>query len=53
VVDYLHYSPDFNRFLADEVARHVDLRALRRSERFIVPEVATGQPRTPPGAGRT
>lgn len=45
VVDYLHYSPAFSRFLAEEVAQHIDVRALRRNERLIEPDAATGQPR--------
>lgn len=44
IVDDVHYSPDFNRFLAEQVARGIDLRALAaaRAERSATP---TGAPR--------
>jgi GDSL-like lipase/acylhydrolase family protein len=44
IVDDVHYSPAFNRFLADEVARRIDLAALVRARpRGAV--TPTGEPR--------
>ena len=53
IVDYLHYSPAFSRFLAEEVARHIDVAAIAPGVALIAPGRATGQPRHAPSAGRS
>jgi lysophospholipase L1-like esterase len=52
VVDDVHYSPAFNQFLAEKVARHVDLRALVRARPEPSEARATGARRRPVGSRR-
>ena len=44
IVDDVHYSPAFNRFLAEQVARRIDLGALAAARRDR-PAAPTGAPR--------
>lgn len=46
IVDDVHYSPGFNRFLAEHVAKHIDLRGLVPRSQSINEEEATGTPRS-------
>jgi hypothetical protein len=45
IVDDCHYSPSFNRFLAEHVAKHVVLETLTPRDRLIDDSSATGVPR--------
>ncbi len=44
IVDECHYSPNFNRFLAEHVARHIDLKSLLHVDKSHTP-APTGVPR--------
>lgn len=45
IIDELHYSPAFNRFLAEHISKHIDLKSLA-PRRFLIDEsAATGLPR--------
>ncbi|HEX2056126.1 MAG TPA: hypothetical protein VHF07_06515, partial [Nitrospiraceae bacterium] len=46
VIDELHYSPAFNRFLAEQIARHIDLKRLVPRTSVIDTTAATGMSRT-------
>jgi hypothetical protein len=45
IVDYLHYSPAFNRFLGEEVARHIKSSIWRSGDGSATPWGPTGQSR--------
>ena len=45
IVDDVHYSPNFNRFLAQHVARYIDLESLRAESPGTDIEQSTGGPR--------
>jgi hypothetical protein len=45
VIDELHYSPPFSRFLAEQIAGHIDLRRLAPREHLIDETAATGMSR--------
>jgi hypothetical protein len=45
IVDDCHYSPSFNRFLAEHVAKHIALETLLPRDRVIDDSLATGVPR--------
>jgi len=45
IVDDCHYSPSFNRFLAEHVAKHIVLEALAPRGKLIDDSSATGVPR--------
>jgi hypothetical protein len=47
IVDNVHYSPAFNEFLAQHVAKYVDLKSLASRPSANDPTKATGEPRTP------
>ncbi|MEO5863626.1 MAG: hypothetical protein ABIQ79_01125, partial [Nitrospiraceae bacterium] len=46
IVDDVHYSPGFNRFLAEHVAKHIDLAGLVPHSHPINEEEATGASRS-------
>ena len=46
IVDDVHYSPGFNLFLAKEVTKYIDLKALKTRTALIDDAAATGLPRT-------
>ena len=43
-IDDVHYTPGFNKFLAEHVASHIDLKKLSVSPGYL-PQEATGAPR--------
>ena len=45
IIDDVHYSPSFNRFLAERVANHIDLRSFPPRSAAINESKATGEPR--------
>ena len=46
LVDDLHYSPGFNRFIAEYVAKEIDLRMVPSTRRSFREGRTTGAPRT-------
>jgi hypothetical protein len=46
VIDELHYSPPFHRFLAEQIAGHIDLRRSAAREHLIDETAATGMSRS-------
>ena len=45
IVDDVHYSPSFNHFLAEHVARHINLASLANGSSDSVDSEGTGAPR--------
>ena len=45
IIDELHYSPPFHRFLAEHIAAHIQLKALKPLVGTIDESVVTGKPR--------
>jgi hypothetical protein len=52
IVDDVHYSPGFNRFLAQKVADHIDVGPLMEGVATRKAATPTGGPRKPPATGR-
>jgi lysophospholipase L1-like esterase len=50
IIDDVHYSPAFNRFVAEAVARNVEAAVLARARAPARPGPSTGTPRSFPGA---
>jgi hypothetical protein len=45
VVDDVHYSPSFSKFVAEEIAKHIDLKSLVPRTTLVDESAATGRPR--------
>lgn len=44
LIDCVHYSPAFNKFLAEQIARHIDLNQLKPFSHIIDESQSTGRP---------
>jgi hypothetical protein len=45
IVDDVHYSPGFSKFLAEEIAKHIDLQSFAPRTNPVDESAAAGQPR--------
>ncbi|MFO0767213.1 MAG: hypothetical protein U0231_10575 [Nitrospiraceae bacterium] len=45
IIDELHYNPAFHRFLAQQIADHIDLKSMKPRSVPLDQQAATGLPR--------